>query len=84
MYILVACPGDRQRSGLVSLFLHLVDIPVCLQVAGVTYADIGTDAFYLLGIPQGECVVVAIGEDDGIRLAGFQIVGTEIAADIAA
>ena len=82
--VLGARPGDGQRIGVVSLTLHLIRVPVCLQVAGVADAHIGADAFHLLGIPKREGVVVAVGEDHGVRLARLEVVGAKVAAHVAA
>ena len=82
--VLGARPGDGQRIGVVSLTLHLIRVPVCLQVAGVADAHIGANAFHLLGIPKREGVVVAVGEDHGVRLARLEVVGAKVAAHVAA
>ena len=62
--------------------VHLVDIPVGLQIARITYTYIRTDTFHLLCVPQRECVIITIRKYDSVRLARFQIVRTEITANI--
>ena len=57
-------------------------IPVGLQIREVTNAQVGTYSFHLLVIPQGESIVVAVGEEDSLIFARLEIVGTEIAARV--
>ena len=78
-------PCDRQRWRLVCGTDHLVDIPVCLQIGEVADAGIRAHAFRILIIPQGEGVVVAIGEDDGVTffLERHQVVLSEVTAAVA-
>ena len=78
-------PSDRHRRRIVSRALHLVDIPVGLQIREVAHTCVGTESFGLLIIPQRERVVVAIGEDNRVALVlkRHQIVLSEVAAGVA-
>ena len=55
---------------------HLIDIPVGLQVGEVANAGVGAMTFHILVVPQGEGVVVAVGEDDGVALFVERIEGS--------
>ena len=46
--------------------MHLVGIPVGGEVRQVDYADVGTEVLDLLGVPQGEGIVVAVGKYYGV------------------
>ena len=65
--------------------LHLVDIPVGLQVFHIAVAGIGAHALYLMVIPEREGVVIAIGQYDGMPLClhALQIVCPEVPTGIA-
>ena len=67
------------RDELVGRTFHLVDIPVGLQVAQVAHAGVGAHAFRLLVVPQGEGVVVAVVDDDGIGQYRLQVVPADVA-----
>ena len=73
-----------QRLGLVGSTLHLRDIPVGSQIAEVAHTCIRSHAFCILIIPEGEGVVVAIGEDNGVALLlkGHQVVLSEVTAAV--
>ena len=79
-------PGDGHAGRVVGRAAHLVDIPVGLQVREVADAGIGAHTFGILVVPEGEGVVVAIGEDDGVALLlqRHQVVLSEVAAGVAA
>ena len=66
--------------------LHLVDVPVGLQIGEVANAGIGAEAFRLLSIPKREGVVVAVGIDDwevAFRQR-LKVVAAEVPAGISA
>ena len=83
--VLDTLPRDGNAGRVVGRTAHLVDIPVGLQVGEVADTGIGTNTLDILIVPQGEGVVVAICEDDGVALLlqRHQIVLTEIATGIA-
>ena len=83
--ILYLLPVDGQRGRVVGRAYHLVDVPVGLQVAQVAHTGVGAHAFGVLVVPEGEGVVVAVGEDDGVAilLQGHEIVLSEVAAGVA-
>jgi len=85
LYIFQTAPFDRYGRRVVRITLHLVDVPVGLQVAEVTYTYIGTVSFHFLVVPQWEGIVVAIGEDNRIAffLKGIQVVLSKLAGYIA-
>ena len=64
--------------------LHLVDIPVGLQIREVANARIGAYALGLLAVPEGEGVVVTIGKDDGCArlVERVEVVHAEITAGV--
>ena len=84
LYIFQTAPFDRYCRRVVCLTLHLVDVPVRLQVTQVTYTHIGTETFRFLVVPQGECIVVTVSKDNRIAffLYGAQIILSEVAAGI--
>ena len=91
LYILIGAgavvktwPCDRHRWRVVGWAAHLVDVPVGLQVAQVTNTRVGTYAFYLLVVPQGEGVVITVREDDRVSfiLHGHEVVLTEVATGV--
>ena len=84
LYIFQTAPFDRHCRGVVCLTLHLVDVPVRLQVTQVTYTYIGTETFRFLVVPQGESIVVTIGKDNRVTffLYGAQVVLSEVACHI--
>ena len=84
--ILDTFPRDRHRRRVVGRTAHLVDVPVGLQIREVADAGVGTHTLYVLIIPQGEGVVVAIGEDDRVAfvLQRHQIVLAEVTTGVAA
>ena len=77
-----AVAQHRQRSALISLEAHLLDIPVGAQIAEVNHTHIGAIAFHLLGIPQRESVIVAVGENNAVFAHARQIVHAEVATSI--
>ena len=80
-----AVPGDGERRRVVGRTLHLVDVPVGVEVRQVAGAGVGAEAFGLLVVPQGESIVVAIGVDDGVAalLERHQVVLPEVACHVA-
>ena len=64
---------DGCRFAVVGLALHLVKIPVGSGQGKVAYPDVGAVAFNLLHVPQGEGVVVPVGEQDCVRCAGIKV-----------
>ena len=58
--------ADRQRRGLVDGVTHLVYVPVGTQERGVDYPHVCPDVLHLLGIPEREGVVVAVGDEDSV------------------
>ena len=79
-----AWPADRQAGRVVGWTLHLVNIPVGGQIAQVAHTCIAPHALDFLVVPKRECVVVAVGKDNGIAfiLQGHEIVLPKIAASI--
>ena len=77
-HILCWSERDGQRIGLVGLRLHLVDVPIGLQIRKVADTNVGTITFDLLVVPQREGVVITIGEDDCVRLEGGEVVLAEV------
>ena len=65
-HVLDAVPCDRERGRIVCRTLHLVDVPVGLQVTQVTSAGIGTEAFRFLIVPQREGIVITVGVDNRV------------------
>ena len=61
-------PCDRQRRRVVCRTLHLVNIPIGVDVAKVAHACVCTHTLGLLVIPKREGIVVTIGKDDGVAL----------------
>ena len=57
-------------------------IPAALEVH-VGYGDVGSYAFDLLGIPEGEGVVVAVGDEYGVLVAGVEHIGGHIEGGVA-
>ena len=84
LYVVNTVPVDRHRRRIVSRTTHLIDIPIGLQIAQVTYTYIGTEVFCFLIIPQWECIVIAISKDDRSTffLQRIQIILSEVAASI--
>ncbi len=80
--VVKARPGNRHRRRVVCRAAHLVDIPVCLQVAKVADPCVCPHTLYLLVVPQGECVIVSVGEYDRISfvLHRHEVVLSEVAA----
>jgi threonine/homoserine efflux transporter RhtA len=76
--------AEGHGLALVGLAAHLVDVPIGVQQAEVHHAHVGADAFHLLGVPQREGVVVAVGEEDGVRCAAVQVIGCQVAGGVAA
>ena len=60
LYIFQTAPFDRHCRRVVCLTLHLVDVPVRLQVTQVTYTYIGTETFRFPGCTTRESIVVTI------------------------
>ena len=55
-----------------ALGLELVDVPVGIEQTQIHHAHIGAYAFHFLVVPERKCVIVAVCEKDGARLAGLQ------------
>ncbi len=62
---------------------HLVGIPVGGKIGEVDNAHVGAEAFHLLGVPQGECVIVAICENYGVVIEAREVIHAEIAGGVA-
>ena len=75
-------PCDREAWRIVGRSLHLVGVPVCLQVRQVANTCIGTLALNLLAVPKRECVIVTACEDDRATLVGqgVEVVQTKVTA----
>ena len=86
LLIVFVTPADGQGGRIVGRTFHLVDIPVGLQVFQVAVAGIGAHTLYLVVVPKGERVVVAVGEDDGLALVlqRHQVVVAEVATGVTA
>ena len=65
-HVLDAVPCDRERGRIVCRTLHLVDVPVGLQVTQVTSAGVGTETFRFLVVPQREGIVITVGVDNRV------------------
>ena len=72
---------DGQRLAFVGLLLHLVDVPVTREIGEVDSTDVRADALDFLCVPEGEGIVVAVAEEDGIRLTALEIVAAHVAGD---
>ena len=72
--VLLLRNGKRQGPTFIRGPFHLVDIPVRTKQGRVHDADIRPDAFDFLDVPQGEGVVVAVGDQISVRAHGIQIV----------
>ena len=72
--ILLQSPSDGHWGRLVGLLLHLLNVPVRLQVGGVADLQISAYPLHLLCIPEREGVIVPIAVDDPIRLATIKVV----------
>ena len=85
LYIFQTAPFDRYGRRVVSLTLHLVDIPVGLQITEVAHTHIGAVSFHFLVVPQWEGVVVSVSKDNRISFFrnGVQVVLSEFAGYIA-
>ena len=83
-HIFYSLPVNRHGRTVVSRTLHLVNVPVGLQIRKVAHTGIGTYALSLLTVPEGEGVVVAIGKDDGSAslVERIQVVHTEVATSV--
>ena len=86
LLVVFVAQTDGQGWRIVCLPLHLVDIPVRLQVFHINDARIGAHTFHLMVIPKRECVVIAVGQDDGMSLSlhAVEIVGAEVVTGITA
>ena len=84
--VLQSLPGDGQRGRIVGWAHHLVDVPVGCQIRQVAHAGVSTHALHILVVPEGEGVVVAVGEYDWVArlLQRHQVVLSEVAAGVAA
>ena len=49
-------------------------MPVCSEKGCVDYTQVRTDILHLLGIPERECIVVAMCHEDTVRTYRVQIV----------
>ncbi len=77
--------GQGLDSGcLVGGVLDLVGIPVGGQIREVDHFHVRAVAFYFLGIPEGEGVVVTVGEYDTVFVNGVKVVHAEVACHVAA
>ena len=85
LYIFQTAPFDRYGRRIVRVTLHLVDVPVGLQVAQVADTNIGAISFHFLIVPQWEGVVISIGKDNRVAFFrnGIQVVLTEFTCYIA-
>ena len=72
--VLLLAYRQIQRRGIVDGVPHLVDVPVCSQKGGVAYSHIVPETLDLLGVPEREGVVVAVGNEQTIPLHGVEIV----------
>ncbi len=72
--ILARADAQIERGGLVAGPLHLVYVPVGAEQRGVHDAHVRTALLDLLGIPEREGVVVAVGYQDAVLPAGIEIV----------
>ena len=63
---------------------ELFDVPRGVQETEIDYPHIFTDTFNFLQIPQREGIVVAIGKENGIGVAGIQQVVGVFPGDIIA
>ncbi len=59
-------------------------IPVGGEVREIDHADVGAEALDLLGVPEREGVVVAVGEDDAVVADGSEVVHAKVAGCVAA
>ena len=73
--------GEGHRVGVIAFEFHLVDIPFAAEVAHVHDTDIGSFAFDLLGIPEGEGIVIAVVHDNCVRQQ-VQVVMSEVTGGI--
>ena len=71
--------GEGQRFALIELVVELLDIPVHAGEGVVEDAHIGACALDLLGVPEGEGVVVAEGDKDAVLLDALEVVLGEVA-----
>ena len=83
--IFESAPIDGQCRRVVGRTLHLVDIPVGLQITEIADAGVGALSLHILVVPQWEGVVIAIGEDDWVALLfeRHEIVASEVATGVA-
>ena len=72
--ILALRNGQRQRLGVVDGEFHLSDVPVGAEQGRIDDADVRTDGFDLLGIPERESIVVAVGDQHAVGTDGFEVV----------
>ena len=72
---------DGQRLAFVGLLLHLVDVPVTREIGEVDGADVRADTLDFLCVPEGEGIVVAVAEEDGIRLTTLEVVAAHVTGD---
>ena len=86
LLVVFVAQTDGQGWRVVCRTLHLVDIPVGLQVFHINDACIGAHSFHLMVIPKRESVVIAVGQDDGMSLSlhAVKVVGTEVTTGITA
>ena len=72
--VLLLVHQNGQRRALVGAATHLVDVPIGVEQAQVAHPDVGPNALHLLGVPQGEGVVVSVGEQHGVGRQGIQVI----------
>ena len=65
LIVLVLHVDGQGRRG-VCWTLHLIYIPICLEILHVAVASICPYSLYLLIIPKWERVVVAVRQNDGV------------------
>ncbi len=80
--ILILAHPERHSRAVVSRALHLINIPIGIQQTQVHHAHVGTNTFHLLRIPQGERVIITVGENDGVGCAAVQVVFGKIAGRV--
>ena len=72
--ILLLAHTEIQRPGLVAGPFHLADVPVGSEKGSVADSHVGADVLHLLGIPEREGVIVAVGHEDALLAYGIEIV----------
>ncbi|OQC02535.1 MAG: hypothetical protein BWX77_01160 [Bacteroidetes bacterium ADurb.Bin090] len=67
-------PAHRESIRLVIGPQHLIVVPVGLQITQVADTNVGSYAFHLLQIPQGEGIVIAVSVNDAVFIATYQVI----------